>query len=403
MEKLFEKQSANLNNPNWEQMNHREEQIYRRKSDLRTDFDRDYTRIIHSNAYRRLKGKTQVFFSPQNDHICTRSEHVNHVESVSYTIANTLGLNLELTKAISVAHDLGHAPFGHAGEKILSQILERDVGEKFWHEQNGLNFVDNIELLEDMNGNQRNLNLTYAVRDGIISHCGETNQNSLFPRECAIDLAKEYIKTNQYMPYTWEGCVVKISDKISYIGRDIQDAITLRILDSKKLKELSEILEKSKKEEINNTVIINELISDLCKNSTPETGLNFSKEGNEMMNLIKDFNYKNIYLAERLQIPQKYFSLMINQIYDLLKEQYDGEKTKENLENMKKIYPNLANSFLEWIKNYWNLEENRDTRIKNKVVYEMKDEKQYSKAIVHYISGMTDHYIMDLYSKTISF
>lgn len=403
MEKLFINESANLNNPKWEIMNHREEKIYKRKNDLRTDFDRDYTRIIYSNAYRRLKGKTQVFFSPQNDHICTRSEHVNHVESVSYTVANALGLNLELTKAISVAHDLGHAPFGHEGERILSQILERDVGEKFWHEQNGINFVDNIELLEDMNGNQRNLNLTYAVRDGIISHCGETNQNSLFPREKNIDLQKEYTKPNQYMPYTWEGCVVKISDKISYIGRDIQDAITLGVLNNTKLKELSEILEKSKKEEINNTVIINELISDLCKNSNPQIGLNFSKEGNEMIERIKEFNYKNIYLAERLQIPKKYFSLMINEIYNLLKEQYEGGKTKENLENMKKNYPDLANNFLDWIKNYWDLEQNRADKIKNKIVYKMNDEKQYYKAIVHYISGMTDRYIMELYDKTISF
>ena len=403
MEKIFEEQSANPNHSKWTQMNGRKETLYRRKNDPRTEFDRDYTRIIHSNAYRRLKGKTQVFFSPQNDHICTRIEHVNHVESVSYTIANTLGLNLELTKAISVAHDLGHAPFGHAGEKILSQILERDVGERFWHERNGVNFVDNIELLEDMQGSQRNLNLTYAVRDGIISHCGEANQNSLFPREEAIDLEKEYVRPNQYMPYTWEGCVVKISDKISYIGRDIEDAITLGILDSAERKELSEILEKSKKEEINNTVIINELISDLCKNSTLETGLHFSKEGNEMINRIKDFNYKHIYLLERLQIPQKYFKLMINQLYDLLKEQYAEDRTRENLEKMKKCYPELANNFLEWIKNYWDLEENRNSSMKNKVVYTMKKEKEYRKAIVHYISGMTDHYIMDLYSKTICF
>ena len=403
MNKLFKNEAASTRNSKWEQMNYRTEKLYRRKNDLRTDFDRDYTRIIHSNAYRRLKGKTQVFFSPTNDHICTRIEHVNHVESISYTIANALGLNLELTKAISVAHDLGHAPFGHAGEKILSQILERDAGERFWHEKNGLNFVDNIELLEDIEGNQKNLNLTYAVRDGIISHCGETNSNILIPRTEFIDLEKEYNIPNQYMPYTWEGCVVKISDKISYVGRDIQDAITLGILDNNKLKELSDILEKSKKEEINNTVIINELISDLCENSTPEKGLNFSKDGNEMINQIKEFNYKNIYLLERLQIPQKYFSLMINQLYYLLKEQYAGEKTKENLEKMKDTYPKLANNFLEWIKNYWDLEENRSEVMKNKVVYQMNNEKDYSKAIVHYIAGMTDHYIVDLYNSTISF
>ena len=403
MNKLFKDETTTFQNSNWEQMNHRKEKLYRRNNDLRTEFDRDYTRIIHSNAYRRLKGKTQVFFSPTNDHICTRIEHVNHVESISYTIANTLGLNLELTKAISVAHDLGHAPFGHAGEKILSDILERDTGEKFWHEQNGLNFVDNIELLEDIEGNQKNLNLTYAVRDGIISHCGETNNNVLLPRKKAIDLEEDYTIPNQHMPYTWEGCTVKISDKISYIGRDIQDAITLGILDATELKELSDILEKSKKEEINNTVIINELIYDLCKNSSPEKGLTFSKAGNEMMNGIKDFNYRHIYLAERLQTPKKYFSLIINQIYDLLKEQYNGEKTKENLQKMQRFYPELASNFLDWIKNYWNLEEDRDSRMKNKIVYDMKEEKQYSKAIIHYISGMTDHYVMELYHNTISF
>ena len=403
MSKLFESEAATVKNSKWEQMNHREEKLYRRKNDLRTDFDRDYTRIIHSNAYRRLKAKTQVFFSPTNDHVCTRIEHVNHVESIAYTIANALGLNLELTKAISVAHDLGHAPFGHTGENILSEILQRDANEKFWHEQNGINFVDNIELLEDIEGNKKNLNLTYAVRDGIISHCGETNNNRLMPRKEAINLEKEYKIPNQYMPYTWEGCVVKISDKISYIGRDIQDAITLGILNSNKLKELSDILEKSKKEEINNTVIINELISDLCKNSTPEKGLIFSESGNEMMEQIKDFNYENIYLAERLRLPQKYFKLIINQIYDLLKEQYEKEKTKQNLEKMKDIYPKLVISFLDWIKNYWNLEENRDKKMQNKIVYNMNDEKQYSKAIVHFIAGMTDRYIMDLYNTTISF
>ena len=175
MENSFKQQSINKDNPKWENVISRLTPLETKPTDIRTPFDRDYTRIIHSNAYRRLKHKTQVFFSPENDHICTRSEHVTHVESISYTIAKYLGLNLELTKAIAVAHDLGHSPFGHAGEKILSKISERDLGTKFWHEQNGLNFVDNIELLEDHSGYKQNLDLTYGVRDGIISHCGEIN------------------------------------------------------------------------------------------------------------------------------------------------------------------------------------------------------------------------------------
>ena len=274
MENKFKDYAARENNPKWENMVKREKDIYKRENDIRSEFERDYTRILHSDAFRRLKHKTQVFYSPENDHICTRIEHVMHVESVSYTIAKYLGLNTELTKAIATAHDLGHSPFGHEGERILSEISERDIGEKFWHERNGLEYVDQIELLEDNNKREQNLNLTYAVRDGIISHCGEIDENKLKPREEYIDL-DEYTTPNQYSPYTWEACVVKVADKISYLGRDIEDAIQLGILDEK-LEELYEILQS--KQVINNTVIINHLVRDLCENSSIEKGLCFSEE-----------------------------------------------------------------------------------------------------------------------------
>ena len=260
MKNSFYMLAANPNNNKWELMIKREAPLYSRNNDLRSDFERDFTRIIHSNAYRRLKHKTQVFFSPQNDHICTRIEHVNHVESISYTIAHYLGLNEELTKAIAVAHDLGHSPFGHKGEKVLNSICERDLDKSFWHEKNGLFFVDNVELLEDSEGCKQNLNLTYAVRDGIISHCGEIDENVLRPRDEFIDL-RTYEFPNQYAPFTWEGCIVKISDKISYIGRDIEDAVTLGILDAH-LDKLYDLLGYTSGT-INNTVIINKLIYDL--------------------------------------------------------------------------------------------------------------------------------------------
>ena len=160
MKNSFKNLSANLDNPKWNNIISRQKPLYSRAMDTRNDFERDYTRIIHSNSYRRLKHKTQVFFSPENDHICTRIEHVTHVESISYTIANYLGLNTELTRAISVAHDLGHSPFGHKGEKILNDICKRDLNSSFWHEKNGLFFVDCIELLEDNEGYKQNLNLT---------------------------------------------------------------------------------------------------------------------------------------------------------------------------------------------------------------------------------------------------
>ena len=145
----FKEVAANEKNPKWLSLIERQTKLYDRPDDVRSPFARDYTRILHSMAYRRLKHKTQVFFNIDNDHICTRMEHVAHVESVSSTIAKTLGLNTELTKAIAIGHDLGHAPFGHQGETIIKELSQKYLGKNFWHEQNGLRFVDLVELLED--------------------------------------------------------------------------------------------------------------------------------------------------------------------------------------------------------------------------------------------------------------
>ena len=232
---------------------------------------RDYTRVLHSTAFRRLKHKTQVFYSPQSDHICTRIEHVLHVESISCSIADYLGLNTELVRAISVAHDLGHSPFGHKGERALSAISNDILGEPFWHERNGIFIVDRIELLEDEERRKRNLDLTYAVRDGIICHCGETKQNHLFPREDDRDLYSITVP-GKTQPFTYEGCVVKMADRISYIGRDIEDAVALGILDEEKQAQLNELCRDYIGRGVNNTVLINHLIGDLCVNSSPEAG-----------------------------------------------------------------------------------------------------------------------------------
>lgn len=397
----FVKVSANEANIKYKNMIQREKELYKDNLDLRSEFERDYTRIIHSTAYRRLKHKTQVFFSPENDHVCTRIEHVTHVDSISYTIAKYLGLNTELTKAIATGHDLGHSPFGHQGEKILSKISERDLGKRFWHEQNGLNLVDNIELLEDREGYKQNMSLTYAVRDGIISHCGEVDQNAIKPREEFIDL-NEYKRPNQYAPYTWEGCVVKVADKISYIGRDIEDAIRLGILDDN-LEELYKILNFSQTEKINNNAIINKLVLDLAFNSSVEKGLCFSGEAVNMMGKIKAFNYKNIYFNERLKPANRYFELVINEVYNNLTRLYDGENTLERLKEASNIYPRFINNFIDWIQNYWNLTDRSKMNLKNKVVFDMSRQEDYNEAIVYFISGMTDKFVMDVYREIISF
>lgn len=400
--KKFENVAMYEGNPKWENAISRNEKLYDPvygDAPMRTEFDRDYTRIINCNAYRRLKHKTQVFFSPEDDHICTRIEHTTHVESISYTIAKYLGLNTELTKAIASAHDLGHSPFGHQGEKVLSEISVRDIGERFWHEKNGLEYVDKIELLENHFKDRQNLNLTYAIRDGIISHCGEIDENRLKPREEYIDLY-DYTRPNQYAPYTWEACVVKIADKISYLGRDIEDAITLGILDEK-LEDLYKLLNHNSEEVINNTVIINKLVCDLCENSSLENGLCFSEQTFNMLNEIKKFNYNNIYFDERISPSNRYFKLVLNEIYEILKKTYNGEKTLENIEKMKKVYPKLFSSFKDWITNYWNLE--RYPNSKNEVIFDINNEKDYFKAIIYYISGMTDNFAIEIYNEIIRF
>ena len=393
MKDLFENVKANENNPKWENIIKRENALYSRKSDIRSDFERDYTRIIHSQGYRRLKHKTQVYFSPENDHICTRIEHVMHVESISYTIANYLGLNTELTKAIATAHDIGHSPFGHEGERILSQISLRDLGKTFWHEKNGLDFVDNIEILQDDKKNYQNLNLTYAVRDGIISHCGEIDENALKPRDEAIDL-NDYTKPNEYAPYTWEGCVVKIADKISYLGRDIEDAITMGILDEH-LEELYSYLNAGNNSVINNTVIINELVYDLCMNSSPEKGLCFSDEMYNKINKIKNFNYKYIYSSEKLKTCTQYYKLVINQIYDTLKQSF------RNKENVKRMYPELVEDFYKWLEIYSKGSQNN--KYQNKKIFDEKNEKDFCQALIYYIAGMTDNYAVRMYEGIVKF
>ena len=396
----FESVKASHENEKWDNMISRKNKLYLRGNDIRSNFERDYTRIIHSKGYRRMKSKTQVFFSPESDHICTRIEHVTHVESISHSIANFLGLNTELTKAIAIAHDIGHSPFGHKGERILSKLMQEDINIRFWHEKNGVNIVENIELLEDDEKCMQNLNLTYAVRDGIISHCGEIDENSLKPRDEFIDLQK-YTKPNEYMPYTWEGCVVKIADKISYLGRDITDAISVGILDEN-LEQLYDILNKSSKNEvINNTVIINKLVYDLCENSSVQNGLCFSDKTFEMLNEIKRFNYKYIYLSDRLKPSNRYFELLLTEIYNLLKSLYNKEKTLDSIIKAEKIYPKLMNSFKNWIKNYWNLE--RDLMNKNDVIYDMNNFADYIKAVISYISGMTDNFAIEMYNEIIGF
>jgi dGTP triphosphohydrolase len=339
-----------------------------------------------------------VFFAPANDHICTRIEHVNHVESASFTIANFLGLNTELTKAISIGHDIGHAPFGHLGETIIKEISEKEIGLPFWHEKNGLHFVDDVEALIDSSNRYTNMNLTYAVRDGIISHCGEVNQNGIFPRDEAINLS-EYKYANQYNPYTWEGCIVKCADKISYLGRDIEDTVKLHLISPMDTLPLLRHAKKTFRDlrAINTTSLMHLFIIDLCQNSTIENGLRFSEPAFALIKTVMAFNYEKIYQHPRLVVYKKFAQDIIETIYNLLLEGYNGLTTNSRLEKMNQTYPDVFSGFLEWIQPRWDLG-GGEKRNRLRVVYNICfGESEYKKAVIDYISGMTDNYAKRIY------
>lgn len=394
--------AARPEHPDWERLTERRTPLYRREDDIRSDFARDYTRVLHCRAYRRLKQKTQVFFNIDNDHICTRMEHVLHVESVSGTIAKTLGLNPELTQAIATAHDLGHAPFAHQGERILNDLSLKYTGETFWHERNGLHFVDDVELLEDNTNVMRNLNLTYAVRDGIISHCGEIDDNGLRPRGEFIDLQKDFTAPGEYQPITWEACVVKISDKIAYVGRDIEDAKKLGFLSREDIRTLMRIARANDEDALNTTIIIYNMISDICRNSTPDTGICLSDPGQEQLRQIKAFNYEHIYRNKRLLVFHEYARLVLTKLFETLYEAYCGAKTIDELAKMAHIYPELAGSFGGWLMRYCSFARRKEYG--NRKIYgTLETDKIYARAILDYISGMTDGYAIKIFNELISY
>lgn len=399
--------SAGQSNPKWEKLIKRQHEIYQRPDELRSEFWRDYNRILHSNAYRRLKHKTQVFFATKHDHVCTRLEHVNHVASVSFTIASELGLNTELVSAISIGHDLGHAPFGHSGERILARLVERYIGDTFWHEKNSLRFADKIELLYDPKGAECNLNLTYAVRDGIISHCGEVDDNFIVPRDDAIDLST-IEKASEYAPFTWEGCVVKIADKIAYLGRDIEDAMMLKILTRNQLRDLKLLLGSKNRvrlSEVNNTVLMHNFIIDLCNSSSIENGIRFSHEHFNLLAQLKKFSAENIYKHERLQTFIKYAELIIQSIFDVLQKLYAGKYTLKQIEGKKGIYPILASTFSTWLKTYSDVAQTkqRSRKLQNEIIYTLDHEASYIQCICDFISGMTDNFAIRVFNELTSF
>lgn len=410
VENLFIDYAMNKKNPKYINSTSRLVEIYRKADDIRSPYERDYHRILYSNAYRRLKHKTQVFFATNNDHICTRIEHVNHVSAAAEVIARRLGLNSELTRAIATGHDLGHSPFGHTGERIIKQlVIDLGVGTTFWHEKNSLRFIDFIETIPDYEGCERNLDLSYGVRDGIICHCGEVVENGLKPREEFIDL-ESIESANQFQSYSWEGLVVKIADKIAYLGRDIEDALSKKILSEEQKAEFEIIIKDlfghKKLPDINTSTLVHLFTIDLCKNSNPDVGLCFSKEYFEVMKLIKDFNYQNIYNHKRLTTFHDYGRLIIETIATTLLQYFDKSNTVYKIKCDEAHYPQLCSTFSDWLIKYSNTiskEERLNKKLLNKVIYNIDKELDYKTAVIDFISGMTDSFAIKMFNEIISF
>ena len=410
MKKFLEVAMNKGNNRYENAISRRRKMIFDTDVNYAKGFELDYYRIMESNAYKRLRNKTQLFFSPVNDHVCTRSEHVLYVSSIASTIANRLGLNETLCKAIALGHDIGHAPFGHEGESILSKIDLKYCNRPFWHEKNGVVLADYFELVVGSKGLSQQLNLTYAVRDGIISHCGEVDDNGLKPRNEFINLERDYIRPNQYDPYTWEACVVKLSDKISYIMRDTEDALRLNVLTREEIERDLLYSLKLKFNEYNRDVIVGGLINDCVQNSNPEDGIRFSVKWAERLDAIKAFNTSRICFSERVKISKPYFSLILNTLFDLYYGLNDDCVLK--IARPAREYGHVVLDFVKWLKIYCfnfktDLEEINSYDDGNvydfKKFIDLQSSEIYAFAIIEYISGMTDRKAISEYERMITF
>ncbi|NBI85450.1 deoxyguanosinetriphosphate triphosphohydrolase [Lachnospiraceae bacterium] len=252
--------------------------------DIRPVFQRDRDRILHCKAFRRLKNKTQVFLTPKGDHYRTRMSHTLEVSQNARTIAKALRLNEDLVEAIALGHDLGHTPFGHAGEYMLD-ILCKDG---FRHNEQSVRIVEKLEK------GGKGLNLTWEVRDGILNHQTRT------------------------MPHTLEGKIVRLSDKIAYINHDIDDAIRAHILVKEDIpRELREILGETTRERLNT------LIHDIIINSTGIDDIRMSKDVEEAMHRLRRFMFQSVYQNPAAKGEEVKARELLKQLYRYYTEHLD--------------------------------------------------------------------------------
>lgn len=340
-----------------------------RETDVRGDFFRDQTAIIHSTAFRRLKNKTQVFFAPENDHICTRIEHVLHVATIAASICKGLNsngwdLDIDMAYAIGLGHDLGHTPFGHAGEMALNKILGGN--NAFVHE------VNSYRQVEYLANKGKGLNLCYGVKDGIICHNGEKDEQKLKPSTSLNNL--DEIKNRKVVSTSYEGCIMRFSDKIAYLGRDIEDAFVAGFITDKDIpSDVKNMLGDR------NGQIIHKLILDIINNSADKDFIGFSDKTYAMVTKLKHFNYKNIYEHPDLRKYDIFCGRIINNLF---------EYTSELLEKYEYNYDKYNESGIELDKNFGDY-------LKGMSDFYQNNQDSNNQIITDYISGMTDIYALE--------
>ena len=328
----------------------------------RQAFSLDVDRILHSRAYARYIDKTQVFYLIQNDHITHRVLHVQLVSKIARTIGRFLGLNEDLIEAIALGHDIGHAPFGHDGEAFLSRICKRHNIGYFHHNLQSVQFLDKVER------KGRGWNLCLQTLDGILCHDGETHDQRLAPeREKTFERLAAQIEAKKrdsgavLTPMTLEGCVVRMADTIGYIGRDLEDAIRLDVIDRKDIPR--SVVRRLG--DTNGTIVYN-LVTDIIQQSFQRSHVAFSSEISDALEELKQFNLERIYLNSRI----KKHSGTIESLFEMLFERYLEDIADDDRSSV------VFTSFLE------------------DMSQEYTNQHCHEEVVRDFIAGMTDQYFL---------
>lgn len=335
--------------------------------DYRLPFSVDADRILNSLAYTRYIDKTQVFSLIRNDHLTHRVLHVQLVSKIGRTVGRALGLNEDLIEAIALGHDIGHPPFGHDGESFLSDLcLSCGIGT-FQHNAQSVQFLDHVER------KGKGWNLSLQTLDGILCHDGEIHNAFLVPhKKKDFTLLAQEIATlirhpeTPLTPMTFEGCVMRMSDTIAYIGRDMEDAIRLGILSRKDLpKDIVQVLGKT------NGTIVYTLVTDLIRESAKQEKIAFSPEVSEALRSLKKFNYERIYLNPAIKTH-------LQGVRDLFHTLFDG--CMDDLARKNEQSPIFSHFLLDMEEAY--PKRHRDAEI-----------------VRDFIAGMTDNYFLEQFPR----